>query len=135
MENAKYLEEILEKYDFISKLYISDTEGNIINSIKRIYNPDFEEIDKKFRLTAANVYNNTITQIKDGVNLNTKGITSFFDDLVVYQSKINNTFFIQIICNTEDYNHSIIEELIQELKFKLEKIEKEVETVKKEADN
>lgn len=135
MENAKYLEEVLEKYDFITKLYISDTEGNLIASARKDNQGEEEEAQKTFRMASANVYNDVIGQIKNEGKSITKGITSFYDNFVLYQSKINNTFLIQIISQPDEYNHSIIEEIIQELKIKLEKIEKEIESTKKEGEN
>ena len=110
-----YLKEILEKYDFINKLFITDCDGNLICPY---YQQSSEEEDldqKKLKNHLFSTYNFAISQFDSLEKINNKGITSMYDNMIVYQTKIDNSIFIHIFCDINHYNHSIIKDICNEL--------------------
>ena len=127
--NYEYLDELINKYDFLEFIYISDYDGVKIaiankNNIKN-------EILKKCRNLLPNYFTSCLKLIGKSGKWPTKNIISFYDNYILYQVKISNTsLFAYFICNKNNYNHEIIKEIINDLSEKLEKIDKELETAK-----
>jgi len=127
--NYEYLDDLINKYDFLEFIYISDYDGVKIaiankNNIK-------SEVLKKCRNLLPNYFTSCLKLIGKSGKWPTKNIISFYDNYILYQVKISNTsLFAYFICNKNNYNHEIIKEIINDLSKKLEKIDKELETAK-----
>ena len=127
--NYEYLDDLINKYDFIEFIYISDYDGvKIAKANKKNLK---EEVLKKCRNLLPNYFTSCLKLIGKSGRWPTKNIISFYDNYILYQVKISNTsLFAYFICNKINYNHEIIKEIINELKEKLEKIDKELENAK-----
>ena len=130
--NYEYLNDLLNKYDFLEYIYISDYDGVKIAKAdkKNLKNSD---VVKKFKNLLPNYFTSCLELIGKSGRWPTNNIISFYDNYIIYQVKLSKTsLFVYFICNKNNYNHEIIKEIINEIQEKLETIDKELETAKKE---
>ena len=132
-----YLLKIIEKYDFIESIIITDYEGSLMISAFKNGLEKTEEEKKNLRSVLSYYFNISLDQISKTVKWNTKSVTSFFDNHVIYQRALNKVALCHIICNENEYCHIIAEKVADELSKKFEPIESKLIDIKKEieADN
>ena len=132
-----YLLKIIEKYDFIESIIITDYEGSLMISAFKNGLEKTEDEKKNLRSVLSYYFNISLDQISKTVKWNTKSVTSFFDNHVIYQRALNKVALCHIICNENEYCHIIAEKVADELCKKFEPIESKLIDIKKEieADN
>ena len=132
-----YLLKIIEKYDFIESIIITDYEGSLMISAFKNGLEKTEDEKKNLRSVLSYYFNISLDQISKTVKWNTKSVTSFFDNHVIYQRALNKVALCHIICNENEYCHIIAEKVADELSKKFEPIESKLIDIKKEieADN
>ena len=132
-----YLLKIIEKYDFIESIIITDYEGSLMISAFKNGLEKTEDEKKNLRSVLSYYFNISLDQISKTVKWNTKSVTSFFDNHIIYQRALNKVALCHMVCNENEYCHIIAQKVADELSKKFEPIEKQLSDIKKEieADN
>ena len=133
-KDNEYLSKILEKYDFIESIIITDYNGSLmISSFQN--NPSLPEEDRKnLRSILSYCFNVSLDQISKTVKWKTNSITSFYDKHIIYQRKLNDVALCHMICKENDYCHIIAQNIADNIKEKFEPIEKKLSEIKKESE-
>ena len=133
-KDNEYLSKILEKYDFIESLIITDYNGSLmISSFQN--NPTLPEEDRKnLRSILSYCFNVSLDQITKTVKWKTNSITSFYDKHIIYQRKLNEVALCHMICKEDDYCHIIAQNVADNIREKFEPIEKKLSEIKKESE-
>ena len=129
-KDNEYLSKILEKYDFIDSIIITDFDGSLMISSFRNSKFQNDEDQKSLRSALSYCLNVSLDQISKTVKWNTNSITLMYNKHVVYQKKLNNVTFCHIICKEDDYNHIIVQNIGNNLKGKFEPLEKKLVEIK-----
>ena len=134
VKDNEYLSKIIEKYDFIESIIITDYNGSLmISSFQN--NPSLPEEDRKnLRSILSYCFNVSLDQISKTVKWNTKSITSFYDKHIIYQRKLNDVALCHMICKEDDYCHIIAQNIADNIREKFEPIEKKLSEIKKESE-
>jgi hypothetical protein len=134
-----YFTEILKKFDFINYVWVTDFEGGlIISSMKneeKKESEDESERNNKLKFSLSFLFNSAMDQISKIEKWKTKNIVSFYDTVTVFQSRINKNILAHFICNTKGFNYEIMKEIVSEITEKLQKIEKEIDSLTQSNDN
>ena len=132
-----YLLKIIEKYDFIESIIITDYDGSLMISAFKNGLEKTEDEKKNLRSVLAYYFNISLDQISKTVKWKTNSVTSFFDDHIVCQRALNKVALCHMVCNENDYCHIIAQKVADEISKKFEPIEKQLSEIKKEmeADN
>ena len=136
-EDNEYLKKIIEKYDFIESIIITDNDGSLmIWSFKKGLEKTEEE-NKNLRSILAYYFSMSLDKISKTIKWNTKYITTFFDNHIIYQRKLNKVALCHIVCNENDYSHEIAKAVGDEISKKFEPLEEKLDDIKKkmESDN
>ena len=122
-ENSnEYLREIINKYDFIESIYITDFDGGEIAHEDK--EPDSSEENNNVQgILLAYNFNNSIDQTTKTEQWKMNNVTTVFDDHTFFQSKLGKKAFVHFICENEKYNHEVMKEIVDDLRSKMEKIE------------
>ena len=133
-KDNEYLSKILEKYDFIESLIITDYDGSLmISSFQN--NPSLPEEERKnLRSILSYCFNVSLDQISKTVKWKTNSITSFYDKHIIYQRKLNDVALCHMICKEDDYCHIIAQNVADNIREKFEPIEKKLNEIKKESE-
>ena len=133
-KDNEYLSKILEKYDFIESLIITDYNGSLmISSFQN--NPSLPEEERKnLRSILSYCFNVSLDQITKTVKWKTNSITSFYDKHIIYQRKLNDVALCHMICKEDDYCHIIAQNVADNIREKFEPIEKKLNEIKKESE-
>ena len=133
-KDNEYLSKILEKYDFIESLIITDYNGSLmISSFQN--NPSLPEEERKnLRSILSYCFNVSLDQITKTVKWKTNSITSFYDKHIIYQRKLNEVALCHMICKEDDYCHIIAQNVADNIREKFEPIEKKLSEIKKESE-
>ncbi len=136
-KDNEYLAKIIEKYDFIESIIITDNDGSLMISSFKNGIEKTEEDKKNLRSVLAYYLSMSLDQISKTVKWKTNSITSFFDNHIIYQRKLNKIALCHMICNEHDYCHAIAQAVGDEISKKFEPIEKKLGDIKKdmETDN
>ena len=134
VKDNEYLSKIIEKYDFIESIIITDYNGSLmISSFQN--NPSLPEEDRKnLRSILSYCFNVSLDQISKTVKWKTNSITSFYDKHIIYQRKLNDVALCHMICKEDDYCHIIAENIADNIREKFEPIEKKLSEIKKESE-
>ena len=132
-----YLSKIIEKYDFIESIIITDYDGSLMISAFKNGLEKTEDEKKNLRSVLAYYFNISLDQISKTVKWKTNSVTSFFDNHIIYQRALNKVALCHMVCNENDYCHIIAQKVADEISKKFEPIEKQLSEIKKEmeADN
>ena len=134
VKDNEYLSKIIEKYDFIESIIITDYNGSLMIS-SFLNNPSLPEEDRKnLRSVLSYCFNVSLDQISKTVKWKTNSITSFFDKHILYQRKLNDVALCHMICKEDDYCHIIAQNIADNIKEKFEPIEKKLSEIKKESE-
>ena len=132
--DKNYFQEICDKYEFITALYVTDNDGvvlvNIITSIRDHIGGTNEEFEKKMsslKTSLAFIYISQIEQIARIEKWKTQYITTIYDSLAVFQTKLNKNLICHFICDTDKFNSSILKDVCIDLKNKFKILEKEID--------
>ena len=133
-KDNEYLSKILEKYDFIESIIITDYDGSLmISSFQN--NPSLPEEERKnLRSILSYCFNVSLDQISKTVKWKTNSITSFYDKHIIYQRKLNDVALCHMICKEDDYCHIIAQNIADNIREKFEPIEKKLNEIKKESE-
>ena len=133
-KDNEYLSKILEKYDFIESIIITDYDGSLmISSFQN--NPSLPEEERKnLRSILSYCFNVSLDQITKTVKWKTNSITSFYDKHIIYQRKLNDVALCHMICKEDDYCHIIAQNVADNIREKFEPIEKKLNEIKKESE-
>ena len=133
-KDNEYLSKILEKYDFIESIIITDYDGSLmISSFQN--NPSLPEEERKnLRSILSYCFNVSLDQISKTVKWKTNSITSFYDKHIIYQRKLNEVALCHMICKEDDYCHIIAQNVADNIREKFEPIEKKLNEIKKESE-
>ena len=133
-KDNEYLSKILEKYDFIESIIITDYNGSLmISSFQN--NPSLPEEERKnLRSILSYCFNVSLDQISKTVKWKTNSITSFYDKHIIYQRKLNDVALCHMICKEDDYCHIIAQNIADNIREKFEPIEKKLSEIKKESE-
>ena len=133
-KDNEYLTKILEKYDFIESIIITDFDGSLM--ISSFQNSEFntEEDKKNLRSALSYYFSISLDQISKTVKWKTNSITSFYDKHIIYQRKLNDVSLCHMICKEDDYCHIIAQNIADNIREKFEPIEKKLSEIKKEND-
>ena len=134
VKDNEYLSKIIEKYDFIESIIITDYNGSLmISSFQN--NPSLPEEDRKnLRSILSYCFNVSLDQISKTVKWKTNSITSFYDKHIIYQKKLNDVALCHMICKEDDYCHIIAQNIADNIREKFEPIEKKLSEIKKESE-
>ena len=134
VKDNEYLSKIIEKYDFIESIIITDYNGSLmISSFQN--NPSLPEEDRKnLRSILSYCFNVSLDQISKTVKWKTNSITSFYDKHIIYQRKLNDVAMCHIVCKEDDYCHIIVQNIADNIREKFEPIEKKLSEIRKEND-
>ena len=134
VKDNEYLSKIIEKYDFIESIIITDYNGSLMIS-SFLNNPSLPEEERKnLRSVLSYCFNVSLDQISKTVKWKTNSITSFFDKHILYQRKLNDVALCHMICKEDDYCHIIVQNIADNIKEKFEPIEKKLSEIKKESE-
>ena len=134
VKDNEYLSKIIEKYDFIESIIITDYNGSLmISSFQN--NPSLPEEDRKnLRSILSYCFNVSLDQISKTVKWKTNSITSFYDKHIIYQRRLNDVALCHMICKEDDYCHIIAQNIADNIREKFEPIEKKLSEIKKESE-
>ena len=133
-KNNEFLSKIIERYDFIESIIITDFDGSLMISSFQNSDSIKEEDKKNLRSILSYYFNISLDQISKTVKWNTKSITSFYDKHIIYQRKLNDVAMCHIICKEDDYCHIIAQNIADNIREKFEPIEKKLSEIKQEND-
>ena len=133
-KNNEFLSKIIERYDFIESIIITDFDGSLMISSFQNSDSTKEEDKKNLRSVLSYYFNISLDQISKTVKWNTKSITSFYDKHIIYQRKLNDVAMCHIICKEDDYCHIIAQNIADNIREKFEPIEKKLSEIKQEND-
>ena len=133
-KNNEFLSKIIERYDFIESIIITDFDGSLMISSFQNSDSTKEEDKKNLRSVLSYYFNISLDQISKTVKWNTKSITSFYDKHIIYQRKLNDVAMCHIICKEDDYCHIIAQNIADNISEKFEPIEKKLSEIKQEND-
>ena len=135
-KDNEYLSKIIEKYSFIEAIIITDYDGSLMISAFKNSLEKSEEDKKSLRSVLAYYFSISLIQISKTVKWKTNSVTSFFDNHIIYQRKLNNVTLCHMVCTENEYCHVIAEKIADEISKKFEPIEKQLEETKNtEVDN
>ncbi len=135
-KDNEYLSKIIEKYSFIEAIIITDYDGSLMISAFKNSLEKSEEDKKSLRSVLAYYFSISLIQISKTVKWKTNSVTSFFDNHIIYQRKLNNVTLCHMVCTENEYCHVIAEKIADEISKKFEPIEKQLEEIKNtEVDN
>ena len=136
-KNNDYLSKIIEKYDFIESIIITDFDGSLMICAFKKGLEKTEDDKKSLRSILSYYFSISLDQISKTVKWKTNSITSFFDNHIIYQRKLNKVALCHMVCNENDYSHIVAQKVADEISKKFEPIEKQLEEIKKnmETDN
>ena len=131
-KNNDYLSKIIEKYDFIESIIITDYDGSLmISAFKKGLEKNDEE-KKNLRSVLSYYFSISLDQISKTVKWKTNSVTSFFDNHIIYQRKLNKVALCHMVCSEKDYCHIIAQKVGDEISKKFEPIENQLNDIKKE---
>ena len=133
-KNNEFSSKIIERYDFIESIIITDFDGSLMISSFQNGDSTKEEDKKNLRSVLSYYFNISLDQISKTVKWNTKSITSFYDKHIIYQRKLNDVAMCHIICKEDDYCHIIAQNIADNISEKFEPIEKKLSEIKQEND-
>ena len=133
-KDNEYLSKIIEKYDFIESIIITDNDGSLMISSFKNGIEKTEEDKKNLRSVLAYYLSMSLDQISKTVKWKTNSVTSFYDKHVIYQRKLNDVALCHMICKEDDYCHIIAQNIADNIREKFEPIEKKLSEIKKEND-
>ena len=134
-KDNEYLLKLIERYDFIESIIITDFDGSLMISAFKKETEEADEDKRKMRSALAYDFSVSINQISKTEKWKTKAITTFFDEHIIYQRKLNKVAICHIICNQNEYCHEVINTISDEICNKFASIEGKLEEIKKEVDN
>ena len=134
-KDNEYLLKLIERYDFIESIIITDFDGSLMISAFKKDSKETDEDKRKMRSALAYDFSVSINQISKTEKWKTKAITTFFDEHIIYQRKLNKVAICHIICNQNEYCHEIVNTISNEICNKFASIENKLEEIKKEVDN
>ena len=135
-KDNEYLSKIIEKYSFIDAIIVTDYDGSLMISAFKNSLEKSEEDKKSLRSVLAYYFSISLIQISKTVKWKTNSVTSFFDNHIIYQRKLNNVTLCHMVCTENEYCHVIAEKIADEISKKFEPIEKQLEEIKNtEVDN
>jgi hypothetical protein len=126
-----YLSQIIEKYEFIESIIITDYDGSLMISAFKSGLKKSEEDKKNLRSILSYYFSISLEQISKTVKWKTNSVTSFFDNHIIYQRKLNSVALCHIVCNESEYCHIIAQKIGDEISKKFEPIEKQLNDIKK----
>ena len=126
-----YLSQIIEKYEFIESIIITDYDGSLMISAFKSGLEKSEEDKKNLRSILSYYFSISLEQISKTVKWKTNSVTSFFDNHIIYQRKLNSVALCHIVCNESEYCHIIAQKIGDEISKKFEPIEKQLNDIKK----
>ena len=129
-----FLSKIIEKYDFIESIIITDSDGSLMISAFKNGLEKNDDDKRGLRSVLANHFSISLEQISKTVKWKTNSITSFYDKHILYQSKLNKVALCHIICTEDNYCHIIAQKIADEISQKFKPIEEKLEDIKKEID-
>ena len=134
VKDNEYLSKILERYDFIESIIITDYNGSLmISSFQN--NPTLPEEDRKnLRSILSYCLNVSLDQISKTVKWKTNSITSIYDKHIIYQRKLNDVALCHMICKEDDYCHIIAQNIADNIREKFEPIVNKLSEIKKESE-
>ena len=129
-----YLSKIIEKYDFIESIIITDSDGSLMISAFKNGLEKAEEDKKNLRSVLANHFSISLDQIAKTVKWTTNSVTSFYDNHIIYQRKLNKVALCHMVCIENNYCHIIAQKIADEIAQKFQPIENKLEDIKREID-
>ena len=133
-KDNEYLSSILDRYDFIESIIITDYDGSLMISSFKNSDLKNEEDKKDLRTAVSYFFSISLDQISKTVKWKTNSVTSFYDKHVIYQRKLNDVALCHIICKEDEYCHIIVQNIADNIQRKFEPIEKKLLEIKKEND-
>lgn len=136
MSNGElYLRELLKKFDFIQGIWITDNEGALVLSDSRDKLSESEsqesqeENDKnlKLKVSLSFLFNSAIDQITKIEKWKTKNLVTIYDTIAIFQSKLSKSLFAHFLCDANNFNYGILNEISQELRETLIQLDKDIE--------
>ena len=133
-QNNEYLSKIIEKYDFIESIIITDYDGSLIALAFKNGLEKSGEDEKNIRSILSYNFSISLEQLSKVNNWKTNSVISFFDKHVIFQKKINEVVLCHIICDENEYYHEIIKNIADKLIKKFEPIKDKLLEIKKETE-
>ena len=133
-KDNEYLSKILEKYDFIDSIIITDFDGSLMISSFRNSKFQNDEDQKSLRSALSYCLNVSLDQISKTVKWKTNSVISFYDKYIIYQRKLNEVALCHMKCKEDEYCHVIAKNIANNIREKYEPIEKKLSEIKKESE-
>ena len=133
-QNNEYLSKIIEKYDFIESIIITDYDGSLIALAFKNGLEKSGEDEKNIRSILSYNFSISLEQLSKVNNWKTNSVISFFDKHVIFQKRINEVVLCHIICDENEYYHEIIKNITDKLIKKFEPIKDKLMEIKKETE-
>jgi len=137
MSNSEiYLKELLKKFDFIQGIWITDYEGALVLSdIRDIFNQnqnqekneDQNDKNSKLKVSLSFLFNSAIDQITKIEKWKTKNLVTIYDTIAIFQSKLSKSLFAHFLCDANNFNYGILNEISQELRETLIQLDKQID--------
>ena len=132
-----YFQEIIDKYDFINAIYITDNEGvllvYVISNKNKVFSVGNKEEDEKkmnsLKISLAFIYNSQIEQITRIEKWKTKYITTIYETLTVFQTKTNKNLICHFVCDSNRFNSNILKDICNDIQNRFKIIEKDLENL------
>ena len=129
-QSNEYLSKIIEKYDFIESIILTDSDGSLIAlAFKKGFEKTGED-EKNIRANLSYNFSISLDQLTKVNNWKTNSIISFYDKHVLYQQKINEVVFCHIICDKNEYYHEIMKNISDKITKKCEPIKDKLIEIK-----
>ena len=134
IKSNEYLSKIIEKYDFIESIILTDFDGSLIALAFKEGLEKGSEDEKNIRAILSYNFAISLDQLTKTNKWKTNSITSFFDKHVLYQKKLNEVVISHFICNQNEYYHEIMTNISDKLSKKFEPILNKLIEIKKESE-
>ena len=136
MSNSQiYLKELLQKFDFIKGIWITDFDGALLMSelnedfIKNntIESTDENHNNSKLKVSLSFLFNSAIDQITKIEKWKTKNLVTIYDTIAIFQSKLSKSLLAHFLCDASNFNYGMLNEISQELRNTLIQLDKDIE--------
>ena len=112
MQNTLCFDSFIERFNYINMIIVTDSEGVVVKNVNKTKNDKQLE---KLKGTLSFALTSAYDQIAKTDNEKMKSIIAIYETNLLYQTKINNNFFIHIISNAETSNIQMIKLIATEI--------------------
>lgn len=119
MDLESYYNKIIERFNFIKYILITDNDGVIVSKKTNTLNTNIENFTKQLK-SMSYVINSAYNQLIKVDKKELQSITSLYDEYILFQSKISKNFSLLILSDIKNSSMQTIREISNDIKNNLD---------------